>query len=500
MSEQNSNESTTLDALIIGAGFSGVCAAIKLLENGIRNFRVYEKSAGVGGTWYDNTYPGAACDVPSHFYCYSFEPNPNWSRIYSPQAEIQQYIEHCVDKYDVRPHLVHNSNLTSLVYIENAAVWEAVFEDGQRVRARHVISGAGGLHKPSIPDFPGRDSYAGVSMHTARWDHSVDLQGKNVAVIGSAASAIQVIPEAAKVASSVTVFQRTPNYIVPRGDRDYSDREKRRFARWPWFGRMYRWIIKTRMDVLLFPLIKKDSARGVKAASKINQHMRASVKDSDLQNKLEPDYALGCKRILLSDDLYAAFNRDNVEVVTDGIEAIDATGIATRSGNHYNADIIVYATGFDIEGHLKSLNIIGENGRSLNDTWENGSEAFNGTCVAGFPNYFMITGPNTGVATTSVVYMVEQSVDYIIRLIGLANSGQSIAVRKDVQDNYNEVLQAQMCDRVWVSGCKSWYLDENGRISTLYPNNAGAFKKQLRHINAADYVIHDAAGSAASGS
>lgn len=402
------HDDSPLEVLVIGTGFSGVCAGIKLLEHGVSNFSIYDKSQGIGGTWYDNTYPGAACDVPSHFYCYSFEPNPDWSRVYSPQAEIQRYVEGCVDKYGLRPHIVHGARVTKLRLDVQSRLWQVTFADGSCVRARHVINGAGGLHKPSIPDFPGRDSFAGVAMHTARWDHSVDLTNKRIAIIGSAASAIQVIPEVAKTADKITVFQRTPNYIARRGDRDYTDREKRRFARWPWFQRLYRWWIYKRMDVLLFPITKRNSGFGRLAGATVMRHMRASVDDESLHPHLEPDYAMGCKRILLSDDLWDAINRDNVTVQTDAIECIEPEGVRTKDGTLHAADIIVFATGYDIEGHFRSIDVIGQNGRSLHEEWAIDQEAYFGSCVSGFPNYWMVTGPNTGVATTSVVFMIEQ--------------------------------------------------------------------------------------------
>lgn len=480
---------TPLDVLVIGTGFSGVCVGIKLLEAGISNFRIYEKSQGIGGTWYENTYPGAACDVPSHFYCYSFEPNPNWSRVYSPQAEIQQYIEGCVDKYGLRPHIVHGARVVEMRLDEQAGVWRVKFADGSEVRARHVINGAGGLHKPSIPDFEGCDSFTGVAMHTARWDHSVDLTNKRVAIIGSAASAIQVIPEAAKIAKQVVVFQRTPNYIAPRGDRSYTDKEKRRFSRWPWLIRLYRWFLYKRMDLLLFPITKKGSKAGARGGEKVKEYMRASVKDATLHKRLEPDYAMGCKRILLSDDLWRAFNRDNVNLESSGIERIEPQGIRTADGALHEFDVIVYATGFDIEGHLRSMDIYGLSGRSLMEEWSETQEAYYGCCVEGFPNYWMVTGPNTGVATTSVVFMVEQMVRFIVRMILWSGKDKLLSVKRSAQDDYNESIHAALAESVWASGCKSWYISESGHITTLYPKNATAFKRQLATVNYDDFQL-----------
>lgn len=476
-----------LDVLVIGTGLSGVCVGIKLREKGVTNFRIYEKSQGIGGTWYENTYPGAACDVPSHFYCYSFEPNLEWSRVYSPQAEIAQYIEHCVDKYGLRPHIVHGAQVEEMRLDEQAGVWTVSFANGKRAYARHVINGAGGLHKPSIPDFPDRDAFSGTTMHTARWDHGVDMTGKRIAIIGSAASAIQVIPEVQRLAEKLVVFQRTPNYIAPRMDRAYTDKEKRRFARWPWLIRLYRWMLYKRMDLLLFPITKKNSRRGRRAGGKVIQYMQASVKDPVLRERLVPDYAMGCKRILLSDDLWQAFNRENVYVEASAIRSIEPNGIRTEEGTLHEADVIVYATGFDIEGHLKSIAVYGKGGRSLLDEWATDQEAYNGCCVAGYPNYWMITGPNTGVATTSVVFMIEQIVPYILQIIAAAGHEKLVSVKRSVQDTYNTGLHKALADSVWASGCKSWYISESGKITTLYPKNAVAFKRQLAQVRLDDF-------------
>ena len=479
----------SIDVLVIGAGFSGICCGIKLLEIGNTNFRIVEKSAGIGGTWWDNTYPGAACDVPSHFYCYSFEPNPDWSRVYSPQAEIQRYVEHCADKYGVRPYIRNGCKVLELTLDEVAGMWAAKLQNGEIIHARHVINGAGGLHQPAWPDIPGRDLFEGPSMHTARWNHSVDYAGKKIAVIGSAASAIQVIPEIAKKASNVTVYQRTPNYIVPRNDRDYTAKEKARFARWPWLLRLNRWRIFMRMDLLLFPLTRRGSWYGKYVTRKIADYVRTTVEDDSLHDELLPDYLLGCKRILVSDDLYETLNRENVAIVTDGIDQIEAYGIRTGDGKLRSADIIVFATGYDIEAHMKSIRVAGLGGRELIDEWENGPEAYNGSCVSGFPNYYMVTGPNTGVGTTSVVFMIEQEVQYILKLIEHVGGRGLISVRQEAQAAYNRYVHAALDGSVWASGCKSWYRRADGKITTLYPNNARAFRRQLSQVAFDDFEV-----------
>ncbi len=482
-------QTQTLDVLVIGAGFSGICAGIRLLERGISNFRIYEKSQGIGGTWYDNSYPGAACDVPSHFYCYSFEPNPDWSRVYSPQAEIQRYIEHCADKYGVRPHIENGAKVTEMRLDEARGIWQVSFASGEIVEARHIINGYGGLHKPSVPDFAGKASFSGQTMHTAEWDHAVDFKNKRVAIIGSAASAIQIIPELTKIVEKLTIFQRTPNYIAPRGDREYTDAEKQRFARWPLLQRLYRWFLYKRMDLILYPITRKGSKAGKIGRQKVMQHMRDSVKDSELHELLQPNYEMGCKRILLSDDLYRSLNRDNAVLEPNAIDRIEPAGVRCKDGTLHEVDIIVFATGFDIDGHMRSIDVYGSNGQSLVDAWVEGPQGYCGSCVAGFPNYWMATGPNTGVGTTSVVYMIEQSIQFITRMIEAAGSTNMLSVKQSVQDEFNKDIQAALDNSVWASGCDSYYITETGKITTLYPHNATAFRTQLRNASLQDFDV-----------
>lgn len=481
-------KSEVLDVLVIGAGFSGVCAAIKLLEKGITNFRLFEKSGGIGGTWWENVYPGAACDIPSHLYCYSFEPNPNWSKLYPAQAEIQAYIEHCADKYGIRPYMEFGAQIRALVFEDNTGLWRAEFADGRRVHARHVVNASGGLHKPSIPDFEGRAGFRGAQMHTAKWDRAYDFAGKRVAVIGSAASAVQLVPELAKVAKHLTVFQRTPNYIVPRLDRPYTEARKRLFARNPWLMRLYRWLIFTRLDVYVFPIISNAKIRA-RRGEQVKQYIRSQIADPAMQKALEPDYELGCKRILLSDDFYQALQRDNVELVTRAAARIAPEGVVAVDGRLHEADVIVYATGFDLPGHQQSIPITGPGGRTLAQAWADHAEAYQGASVAGFPNYYLVTGPNTGVGTTSVVFMAEQSLRWILECIETAGNDGLLSVKPEAQQRYNEALHAALATRVWATGCKSWYKRADGRIETLYPHNARSFAKQMRQVRLADFEL-----------
>ncbi len=481
----SSTQSQILDVVILGAGFSGICAAIKLLEKGINNIKLYDKAAKVGGTWYHNSYPGVACDIPSHLYCYSFEPNPNWSEIYSPGSEIRDYIEHCAHKYGVTPYIEHNMKCESATFNDQQGYWDVHFKDGSRVSCHHIICGTGGLHKPSYPDIPERDSFNGTTMHSATWDHTVDLSNKRVAIIGTAASAIQIIPKIADTVEQLDVYQRTPNYIMPRNNRAYTDKEKQRFKKWPWFARLYRAMIFYKGELLIYPLVKtkEEGKFSLKAKRTINQYMRNDVKDAKLHSHLKPNYSVGCKRILLSDDFFKSLNKANVKLITDGVKAINPNGITTNDNERRDVDVIIYATGFDLEGHMLDLNFIGQNGLSLREKWSKLPEAYQGAALAGFPNLYLTTGPNTGVGTTSVVYMIEKQVDYIMQLIEKAGRTGLLAPKKEAQNTFNETLQSDLQNTVWASNCKSYYKREDGKIVTLYPYNARTFSKRHKHVN-----------------
>ncbi|MCJ7815341.1 MAG: NAD(P)/FAD-dependent oxidoreductase, partial [Xanthomonadales bacterium] len=399
-----------LDALVIGAGFAGICLGKRLLEAGIRNFRIYDKAQKVGGTWYWNSYPGAACDVMSHFYCFSFFPNPDWSRKYSPWNEIQAYSERCVDRFGLWPHIELGTGVELSRFDDESRLWEVTLSDGSQVRARHVIDGSGGLHVPMTPKIEGAETFAGEQWHSSLWRHDVDLAGKKIAVIGSAASAVQIVPEIAKSAARIHLFQRTANYLIPRHDRNYTALEKWCFRYLPLYGKIYRLALFLRYEWLAYPIVKT-SAKNIQRRYAIGQFrglLRKSVPDRALRAKLTPDYPIGCKRILISDNFFSSLTRDNVSLVTEGIDCITPRGVKTVDGKEYEADILVYATGFDTQGHHTEQRVIGPRGRTLAEAWSEAPIAYEGNMVAGFPNYYFVTGPNTGVGSTSVIFMIEQ--------------------------------------------------------------------------------------------
>lgn len=480
---------TVLEALVLGAGFAGIGAAIKLKQAGITNFIVVEKNDSIGGTWFENTYPGAACDVPSHFYCYSFNPNPSWSRKFAPQQEILQYINDTADTFDVRRHVRLETMVESFAFDELSGHWLVHLAGGEVLKARHILNGMGGLHKPNIPPFLGLDDFSGQTMHSAKWDHSVEFKDKRVAVIGSAASAIQIIPELQKICQQVDIYQRTPNYIAPRNDRAFTDTEKRRFARWPLLARLYRWMIYKRMELLVYPLTRQQSKFSSKATERLIEWIRAVVPTKDLQDRMIPSYTIGCKRILLSDTFYNTIGKPNVEVISSGISRINETDIITEDGHAYSADILVFATGFDLSGHAQSIDLIGRDGVSLRELGMDGEVAFKGATHPRFPNYFMVTGPNTGVGTSSVVYMIELQLDYIIKLMKAAGSDNLIAAKTEAIDRYNDRIQDELSRSVWASGCDSWYIREDGKIVTLYPGNAKQFAREHKRLDLENYDL-----------
>jgi cation diffusion facilitator CzcD-associated flavoprotein CzcO len=454
---------------IIGAGFSGIGMAIRLKAAGVHDFMVFEAAGELGGTWRDNTYPGCACDVPSHLYSFSFERKPNWSRKYGPQPEIWDYLLHCADKYGVRPHVRTGTEIVEARFDETLARWELRSAAGQTFTARVLISGTGGLSRPAYPDLPGLSRFAGTTFHSAHWNHDFDFVGKRVGVVGTGASAIQFVPEIAARVKQLHVFQRTPPWIVPRRDRAFSDRTKRWFARVPALSRLYRdytyWRTELRTLAFLDPRIMRVGE------TLARRHLYASVPDVALRARLLPDYRMGCKRVLISNDYYPALLRPNVELVTDPIEAVVPEGIVTRDGHTRELDAIVFGTGFRITEALSRVPVFGLAGRELQRQWRDGAEAYYGMLISGFPNFFMLTGPNTALGHNSIIFMIEAQVHYVMSCLAMMRKRKLrwLDVLPSTQRAFNEKLQARMSEAIWSSGCKSWYLDDNGRNVAIWP-------------------------------
>jgi cation diffusion facilitator CzcD-associated flavoprotein CzcO len=476
--------------VIVGTGFSGIAMGVLLKRAGIDSFTILEKAGDVGGTWRDNTYPGAACDVPSHLYCFSFEPKPDWSRFFSPQQEIHEYLRHCVRKYDLARHIRFHSSVTGAEFDAASGTWTVRVEGREPLQARAVVLGNGALHVPSLPDIPGREDFEGRLFHSAQWDHGFDLAGKTVAVIGTGASAIQFVPEIAPTVGRLHVFQRTPPWIIPKPDRAMGRRERglyRRLRPVHWLLRaLIYWVMEARaIGFVLSPRLMHFFERQAR------KFLEASVPDAALRAKLTPGYAIGCKRILISNDWYPALQRENVGLVTDGIERITRTGIRTRDGVERKVDAIICGTGFMVADYVHTLNIVGRGGRTLNASVEAKEGHHLGTTVRGFPNLFLMMGPNTGLGHNSMVFMIEAQARYALQAIQ-AIRGRKLRyldVREPVQRAFLGRVQAKLRGSVWNSGCSSWYVGADGYNLTVWPFFTFQYWWQTRRLALSEYEL-----------
>jgi cyclohexanone monooxygenase len=478
--------------LVIGAGFAGLGTAIKLDEAGETDFVVVDKGATVGGTWRDNTYPGAACDVPSQLYSFSFAPNPTWSRSFSPQPEIQAYLEDVAQSAGVLDRFWFDTAVTDAAWDETDRVWH-VATTGGTIVADVVISGSGGLSEPKLPEIEGIDAFAGEIFHSARWNHDYDLRGKRVAIIGTGASAIQIVPEIAAEVAHLDVYQRTAPWVMPRHDRAYTGLERLAFRFVPFFQRAYRTGIYWGREAFV-PAFTWQPRIATPAKLQALGNIRQGISDPALRAQVTPDFQIGCKRILISNTYYPALARDNVEVVTDGIASITPTGVVTRDGVHREVDCLIVATGFYTTDQPIAHHIKGRDGRTLGDVWaEKGMASYKGTTTHGFPNLFQIVGANTGLGHSSMVFMIESQIAYILSALEQMKAGRIAAVEPTLaaQEAWNADLQHRMKRTVWsTGGCSSWYLDEHGNNTTLWPRSTFAFRGLLRTFDLDKYETH----------
>ncbi len=484
----NSPAAAPLRVLIIGAGFAGVGLAIQLQKRGIDDFLVLEKAASVGGTWRDNHYPGAACDVPSHLYSYSFEPKTDWSRKFAPQAEIVAYIQHCVDKHQLAGKIRCSTEVASAEFEQASGLWRVIGKDGEHYLAQALVSACGQLNQPAYPRIPGLESFAGEAFHSARWNHAYDLAGKRVAVIGTGASAIQFVPEIVPKVQHLTLFQRSAAYVISKPDRAYKRWELALLRRWPWLQQIDRGLKYVQHEVralafIHFPVLMK------LFQFSFQRHLAAAIADPERQRQLQPDYPLGCKRILISNNYFPALAQGNVEIVNQAIQSITPHGVVTADGREHPVDALIYGTGFAATDFLAPMQIKGLDGVELNQAWRDGAEAYKGISVNGFPNLFLLYGPNTNLGHNSILYMLESQFAYVLNCLdALQQQGlRYMDVKPQVQQRFNQHLQQVIRHSIWEQGCTSWYKNAAGKNTNNWPGFTFTYRHQTRHLELADY-------------
>ncbi len=479
------------DTLVVGAGFAGLGAALRLHQAGVDDVVILERADDVGGTWRDSTYPGAACDIPSVLYSYSFAQNPTWSRVYSPSEEILRYIHHLVDEFDLRRLIRFGVEVTGLRFDEAEGRWEVSTRDasGTTYLARTVVLASGPLSNASLPRIPGIETYEGHKIHSARWDHDFDVAGKRVAVVGTGASAIQIIPELVKRAEHVTVFQRTPGWVIPRLDAGTPAPVRALFAHVPGTQTL------TRQGVYL---LHETMATGMVWSSPVTRvieelakaHLRHQVKDPWMRRQLTPDFRAGCKRMLVSNDYYPALQADNCKLITWPIARMSPAGIRTAAGIEHHLDAVVFATGYDVSTTGSPIPVTGLDGRDLGTEWSRGAFAYRSVNVAGYPNLFLTFGPNSGPGHNSALVYMEGQIRYLVDGIThiLGRDLRYLDVKDDAQRAYNERMQRRLRRTTWNSGCSSWYLTPDGFNPSMYPGFATQYLRQLSHLRTEDYV------------
>ena len=485
---------------IVGSGFSGLGLGIQLKRHGIDTFTIFEAADDIGGTWRANTYPGAECDIPSALYSYSFE-NFDWPNKWSHQPVIKAYLDHCADAYHLWPHIRLSAPVTAARYDAEVGAWDLDIGGdgstaGQPTTERYdvVVSATGQLSRPRRPDIDGLDSFSGPVFHSAEWDHTVDLTGKRVASIGAGASAVQYVPQVAKEAAEVIVFQRTPNWIIPKNDRDYSDLENALIRRSRMARNLRRFLIWVRADVLGYDLMKQRSRFRDFMEKYARSNIREKVSDPDKVAKLTPDYPMGAKRVLFSDDFYEAIEAHDVAIETDHIAKVTGDAIVTEAADgttvEHPVDVIVLGTGFHTQDFLTPMTVVGPDGRHLADEWSDGPEAYLGLSVAGYPNLFFMYGPNTNLGHNSIVLMIESQCRYLLSLLHqmAERSIQAVEVRADVQQAYNDELAERLAQSAWVLIEDSWYL-QGGKVTNNWVGRTTEYRRRTNHADLGDYHL-----------
>jgi cyclohexanone monooxygenase len=475
---------------ILGAGFGGLGTAIRLAQRGDDDFLVFERAADVGGTWWANTYPGCQCDIPSHLYSFSFAPNPNWTRTYPKQPELRDYLRATAEKFGIYDRIRLNTEVTDASWDEDASVWRITTSQGDYT-ADFVVAAPGPLSGPVIPDLPGIESFEGTIFHTARWNHEHDLRGERVAVVGTGASAIQAVPEIAEDVAHLDVIQRTPPWVVPHRDRPITRVERFLYKTFPPLQRLVRAGVYVSRELLVPGLVYRPQI--LKLVEKMaRKHISEQVPDPELRAKVTPSYTIGCKRILPSNKWYPALGRENVELVTDAIAEIRPNGYVTTDGTLHEVDTIIFATGFYVTDIPLANVVAGTDGKRLAEVWHRSPQAYRGAAVAGFPNLFLLVGPNVGLGHNSIVFMIEAQITYVLDALDQmrARGAGRVEVRADAQAAYNDRLQSKLGPTVWnTGGCASWYIDAEGKNTTIWPDFTFRFWQQTRAFDAAAYEL-----------
>lgn len=483
-----------IPVVIVGAGFSGIGAAIRLLESGESDFVVLERAEELGGTWRDNVYPGCRCDVPSRLYSYSFAPEPGWRHTYASQEEIWDYLKATATNFGVLPHIRFGHRVLDAEWDEGTSTWRLTTDHGL-LRCRYLISATGALAEPSVPPIPGVDRFAGAVMHSARWDRAHRFAGERVAVVGTGASAVQIVPSIQPEVARLTVFQRTPGWVLPHSIRPVPEWERRLLGRFPSLLRLLRAVIYWQRELVVVPAFTRYD--GIRAALERQgrRHLARQVKDPELRAKLTPHDQLGCKRVLPSNDFYPALTQDNVELVTEPIVTIAPEGIVTVDGRLHRLDTIVFATGFHVRDQEMAGHIVGRGSRRLAEALNGDLPNYLGTTFPGFPNFFMLTGPNTGTGHTSQLFMVECQLDYVLDALSfLRELGDPVAdVLEEAARAHTDEVERRSRKTVWASGCTSWYQDARGRNITMWPDYTFVYRRRTRRFDPSDYLVAERA-------
>lgn len=481
---------------IIGAGLGGIAAAIKLQEAGYQNVQIFDKNDRIGGTWAENTYPGCQCDVPVSLYQFSFAQSVNWSRLFPSANEIQAYAEEIVDRYGIRSQLRLNTTITSAEWDEESNLWHLQTEGGEEISAEVLIGALGQLNRPRFPEINGRETFEGASMHSARWDHSVNYEGKRVGVVGCAASAVQLIPELAKVASALTIFQRSPNWILQRNDRPVPPEELALLMTDPEtaqkLGAATRNLLYENADVFFWQAFSWTPEGRAAYTHQATEHLKDQVKDEALRKKLTPSYPIGCRRILFCDDYYPCLQEEHVQLVTESIKEVVPEGVVTNDSKTHEFDILVYATGFETTAWNWSVDIVGKGKQSLKQVWSPTPRAYLGITVSDFPNFFVLYGPNTNLGHNSITFMLERQIEYTVKAVDLLqkNGYKALTPLKKAQDEFNDKIQKQLEKTVWADPtCNSWYKNADGFITQNWSDHTRAYAASVSEVLLDDYEV-----------